>query len=361
VRLNKFVVSAYKIVGFFFLSVILVGLVGYLGTNLFFLVDSTWISPSVISPSDERVLALSAQYAQQSSLREKVAAERFELAARRSDLQRTELALRGFQGNYRHALQADLAAKEKALASLQGLLAEYHQGKTRITEESQAYTAVSRERMRELAQAHLLETDGWIAGNIQLSQIEHGNLSLAEREVTLANQCDALLREVQALKAVLRDEGAAAVDAGALSYDSLRLQQEYAKAVLEQAKAGDMAQAIGHSITAVDGALARYDQVLKGIRESPYMRASEHSVTVGGVPYENARSAGPGTPLYACRLGILVCRKVGEVVASIDGEVPVKHPLHSQLLRGQLVELALTEGEAVRHRVLFARHPPLFF
>lgn len=361
-RLNNVVVSAYKVVGFAVLCAILCGLFGYLSTNLFFLVNSSWISPAIISPSDEHVLQLTSQYAQQSSLRDKLLAERFELVARRDDALRTVAARHNFEDQFRRALEAELEAKTREMKGLEQLEAGYRRSKPRILSNNQEYQAISRQRLERLAQAHLIESDSLIAGHFQLSQIEHSNLSLTEREVLVGNQRLSLAREVEALRQVLDSHQAdRKVPPQMLGTDSLRLEEEYIRASLERQKAADLAEALDRNIQASDGALARYDQVLRSIREAPYMRASDRSVTVASVPYENISSAAPGEALYMCRLGFVFCTKVGQVVSLIDGEVAVKHPLHNRFLRGQLVQIAVQDKEAVEHGVLFARKPPLLF
>ena len=57
------VVDPYKLVGFAVLTVIALALLSYLGANVFYWFSTSWIEPTVISPTDDRVLALSAQLA----------------------------------------------------------------------------------------------------------------------------------------------------------------------------------------------------------------------------------------------------------------------------------------------------------
>ena len=72
-QLNKWVVSIYKLVGFAVLTLIVLALVMYLGSTLFYWYSTSWIMPTVIAPTDERVLQLSSTLAVQASARDKLA------------------------------------------------------------------------------------------------------------------------------------------------------------------------------------------------------------------------------------------------------------------------------------------------
>src|SRR5882672_6767893 len=98
--LNLVVVSVYKIIGFVVLTAILFGLGSYLSLNLFYLFDTSWLAPAILSPTDGRVLQMSAQLAQYSSEREKLVAQRQELMARVDDMRRVASTQKGFQAGF---------------------------------------------------------------------------------------------------------------------------------------------------------------------------------------------------------------------------------------------------------------------
>ncbi|MCA1664383.1 MAG: hypothetical protein LC659_08970, partial [Myxococcales bacterium] len=189
------------------------------------------------------------------------------------------------------------------------------------------------------------------------SQLAHSNLELAERGVELDTRTSTLAREAQSLAATV--DGA---HDGAFSYDALRLRQEYQRASLELDKARDNKHALGESLAAADRSIARYDHLLKSIQESPLLAAADGRVTVVLVPYDNLGAIKRGGPLYACALGFVACHKVGEVRNVLPGEMEVHHPLHgSKQLRGQAVEVQLTDAAAAGENVLFAGGKPLLF
>ena len=68
-----------------------------------------------------------------------------------------------------------------------------------------------------------------------------------------------------------------------------------------------------------------------------------------------------GAPLYACALGFVACRRAGAVVDVLPGEMEVRHPFHAgHALRGQAVQVELTDPRAAAEAVLFVGRAPLF-
>jgi hypothetical protein len=352
--LNKLIVSAYKMIGFVILTAILLGLVSYLGLNLFYFFNKSWVAPTIISPTDERVLQLNSQLAQQESLRDKLRAERIGLIASLHDNDRIVAVQRQFQASYSRAVQADRRDRAAELAKLHSLSHAYTQAKSEIERSNQAYSQLSRQRDEQLAAANLMEKEALINGNYQLAQIAHSNLTLEEKEVELDTKTTSLMREEQALGAALAER-----DGAELSYDALRIRQEYQRSVLEAERARETHYAIMRSIAALDDSIARYDRILNTIQTSPYLKAIDRNVTVAFVPYGNLPGIRKGQSLFGCYMRVLWCGAMGHVEEIMPGEVTVKHPLHNTLLRGQMVQIELHDVGAAEQPVLFAGRPPL--
>ena len=354
IRLQKWIVSLYRTIGFAVLTVIVLGLVSYMASNVFYLVSSSWVTPAVISPTDDHVLQLNARLAEQATQRDKLAAERALYAAQVADVERIIAMDESFQESFRRAVDADVADRRQQLHRLQALAHDYVEAKHEIGRSNRAYAGLSRTRNEQLKHAGLLDEEGYLTGNYQLSQMANANLQLAEKSVELDTRTATLAREARALTSTLAD------GAGALSYDALRLKQEYQRASLELEKARDMKQALSGSLAAADRSIGRYDKILTSIREAPLLVAAEGKVTLVLVPYDNLPSVKKGGPLYACALGFVACHRVGTVVAVLPGEMEVHHPFHTtRQLRGQAVQVELTDPRAAGDAVLFAGGKPL--
>ena len=362
VWLSKLIVSAYRVCGFSILMLILVGLTSYLSANVFYFVSDGWIEPTIVSPTDERILKLHSQHAQESASRDRLARDRLDMLARLQHEQRTLVMEEGFQASLVLALQADLAGNSAELGKLRGLLAQYDVAKDEILRSSQAYSGLSRERMADLHAARLIDQDALVNGSFQLSQIAHSNLTLREKKVDLDARIALLQRKVTSLGVAAGAASANEVGrARELSYEVLQIRHELEKSVVDAERARASVSTLEENVKGAEVTLARYDRLIQSIEEDPYLKAVDKNLHVAFVPYENLDRAAGGVPIYGCRLSFVWCRRVGQVTRMLAGEVQGKHPLRSQGLRGQMVQMQLADATWARHAVLHLGRAPLLF
>jgi len=97
------------------------------------------------------------------------------------------------------------------------------------------------------------------------------------------------------------------------------------------------------------------------LHRTPQLRALADGAPIAVVPYGALARTSPGADVYACRLAMLFCRRIGSVVELLPGEVTFEHPYRPIQVRGRMVELALDEPEAaLEHDVLFVGGAPLW-
>jgi hypothetical protein len=82
------IIRAYKIIGLAALTGILIGLICFLSVNLFYLVNSSWVRPVVLSPTHASVLSTMATLSSESARRDEIITEREELQAELVSLDR---------------------------------------------------------------------------------------------------------------------------------------------------------------------------------------------------------------------------------------------------------------------------------
>jgi hypothetical protein len=338
----KFLVSTYRLLGFGILSIIVIVLVAYIATSAFYFVSDSWIQPMVVSKSDEKVLSIQAQLAEQENVRDRILADI-------ANADRTIEVQQAFQGEFAKAIRADLSGRKAALSRVRELARDYAGARQRIKKSNQAFANASRRRMEQEYAARLIDRSDVLSGKFQLAQITGSNLSLAERQVEYETRAAALTAEAKSLDAILTRKGGD----GALSYDVLRIKQEYEMSRLETARAID-------NRGALRAALGRQETIIAGLKLAPYLRAVSVGANVAFIPYDNLDGVETGEPLYRCALGMIFCREVGQIKEVMPGEVSFKHPHREKLLRGRMVELDLEKKDAAEEDVLFVGGRPLF-
>jgi hypothetical protein len=338
----KLAVSTYRLVGFGVLTLIVLVLLGYIGTTAFYFLSKTWVTPVDVSPSDEKVVALQMQLATQLNEREKLIGDL-------DQAERAAEAEQAFQLEFARAIKLDLSDRQHALAKVRSLADSAASVRAEIRRTNDDYSVQTVSRMQDEYKAGLIDRQQMLAGKYQLAQITSSNLSLAERQAEFEQRAAQLRSETKSLDAILADKEAT----GALSYDVLKIKRDYDASKLELQKDVDARKHVQASI-------ARIDKIIDSIKQSAYLRAVNDRATVALVPYSNLENVAKGTKLYGCRFAMVGCHEVGTVIEVLPGEIQLKHPHRDTMLRGRMIEMQLTDGDAAQDEVLFAGGKPLW-
>ena len=280
-----------------------------------------------MSAGDEKLVQMQSQLAEQKNNRDRIA----------SDLTQAEKALevqQAFQVEYTKAIKADMTSRKAALARMRGIAHQYASARGSITSTNQTYASATARKLQQEYAAGLVDQHAMLAGNFQDAQITSANIGLAEREIDMEQKADDLEQQTSSLEAIIDDK-----DSAGLSYEVLKIKQDYENSKLEEAKAIATRDALKASLT-------RQDEIVKGLESTGLLRALKDHAAVAFVPYGNMKGVKPGVNLYGCKLGMVICHKVGKVVQVLPGEIQQKHPHRDKMLRGQLVEIQLEDGDA---------------
>ena len=353
-KFNTLAVNLYKVIGSALLTLILVGLVSYLGVQTFFFVGHSWLAPTLVAPTDPQILQLNAQLAQQAAARDNLLVARKDLQTRVDQAERLIHSEQDFQERFRVALESESRAREERLGQLAALRQEYQKAAREISRSNRAYAVMARQRTEELYTLRMVELEERLTANHQLAQVAQNNLSLSQGSADLQTRQQGLQRELDSFNALLQGKSEG------LTTEMLQLGREYTHSVLEVARAESERAGVKESLGALDEAVGRYDALLGSIRSSPWLEAIQRGLTVGFVPYDNLENARPGTPLFRCALTLVWCREVGRVGHPLQGEVSLKHPVRQTMLRGVMVELELNDDGWAREALLHLGRPPLW-
>lgn len=346
----KWVVNAYRLLGFGILTIIVVVLVGYIAQSAFFYTSNSWVVPMAISSSDEKVISLQAQLAEQQNARDRIVDEL-------NQAERAIAAQQQFQAEFAKAIKNDLEGRKAALGRVRALADAAASTRVAIRNQSNAYASASRRRMAEEYAAGLIDRNAMLSGKFQLAQISSSNLSLAERQAEFETRAAELEAQTQSLDALIEmnpeDNDAEEV---AMSYEVLRIKQEYESSKLDLAKSVEARDTL-------KAALERQDKIVASLESAALLRAMRDGASVAFVPYGNLSEVSKNSDVYACKLGMIFCYYVGKVLEILPGEVQFKHPHRDKMLRGQIVELKLDSDEAgaTAEDVLFIGGRPLLF
>ncbi|MCX5743814.1 MAG: hypothetical protein NT062_15085, partial [Proteobacteria bacterium] len=257
-----------------------------------------------------------------------------------------------FQAEFAKAIQSDLDGRKNALGKIRALASAAGETRAAIRAQSSAYAAESNRRMAQEYKAGLIDRSSMLSGKFQQAQITSSNLGLAERQAEYETRAAELEQNARSLDALL---DTTAGNDTALSYEVLKIKQELEASRLELAKAVETRNSLKIS-------LERQEKLIASLSKSAYLRAVNDKATVTFVPYGNLSKVEKGSGLYGCKLGMIICHHVGDVLEVLPGEVVFKHPHKDKQLRGQMVEVKLDaeDADAAEDEVLFVGGKPLF-
>jgi hypothetical protein len=350
-------VPLYRLISFAVLSAILLGLTSYLFLTLFYFASKSWAKPKIVSPTDAQVLQLNGQLAQGMLVREQLVAERLDLLVKLREARRKATDSGQFQNEVRRTAQRVVSDNRHTLDTVQEVDRTFQSQAPQIVAADESFSSVALADAEKLYKAHLISESDWIARKTQIAQFGVSTLSLKRSSAEIDGQKNVLRREIDSYSTLL----GTGADGQGLSSDVLQAKRQLENSRLDEASATDLADALSQETSMIEAAIARQDRLLLGIQNFPYLKAAEQKLTVAFVPYSNAQRATPGAAIFGCSVGILFCRRVGQVVETLDGEVVEKHPFFDKEIRGLLVRIKFQDSKWDQSPVLFMEKAPLFF
>jgi len=333
-------VNIYRVVAMVVLYGMLIGIGAYAATMGFYAVNTSWVAPVTISPSNEKILAMTQQVV---STRQQL--DSIDLQTRSLTLSLTEMvarraSLQNLAGQLSAAIADERSASKSIGRDLEGLA---DKKKMDIVYTQTLLGNVDRERLD-------------IEHNLKVGLITRSEAM--EQQQALA-QFQNSLTDSQIGAVVLRDNVRQKLGADLSVVDSLTKKVELQSEIqqLDVQIATTRAHILNNRRET-----GKIESALKLSLDSPYLVASEaaQAVDFAFVPFDNQTSAVVGAPVYGCALGFVGCKQVGTVGRVFSEEEKAENPIFRSTTRGILVQLSLTNKEAAKSKTLFVgNHAPL--
>lgn len=335
-----FAVNAYRAVAYLILYGVLGSVLCYAGIMGFYVVNSSWIAPIVLSETDKDTLDLTEKLVTTEALIENLKLDVAHLQASLLEYQQHRLALLKIQPELTTAIKREQAHNVATGPELSSLTDKKHgdisKSQTVVTQLAEVDAIVD----KELALGLITKADA-----VQIrNQFTKSSSELTDSQIGAVLLKDNILEKSGPSPAML---------------DALDKKAELASQI--NVLDVNITTSEKQILVEVDQ-IARLEKAVAVVRDTPFYTAiTGGDVTVALVPYDNQSSAVSGAPIYDCYLSVIACRRVGTVGKLYAGEQHAVHPIFRTDLRGALIQLNLTHVESAKSKTLFIGHKPLLF
>jgi hypothetical protein len=334
-------IASYRIAAVFSLYGLLAGIVAYAAVMAFYSLNKSWVAPVLISPSNDRILALTAQIVTSQQTLDGLALNTKNLREARAEMIQHRAILRDLDEQLTNA-----ARREKAnnLASGTEL--------TRLAVQKDADVRSTQEMLEEIDRS---ESD--VDRNLKAGLVTRSE-ALAQR-TTLAQFRNAYT-DARVSDLVLKDNARQKLTTDLSAVDTM------SKAVELRSELSQLELNIKSGDYQIANNAVQIENIKKAIRttqDNPYFVAAQSSapVEMAFLPFDNQGAVTVESPVYDCALSFVWCAKVGTVARVFTEEERATNPVFKTDLRGTFIQLALTEHEAVKSKTLFIGRKPLLF
>lgn len=342
--------TGYRSVGFVVLASTLVALLFYAIAMVFFIFNTTWLAPTILSNTSDRMLQFRARH--QSAVQIKQQAE---ITLDHSI--RTAQVLEGHLGTVNDLLNRTQYAissetqKDTAVINKARQLASSKLSDIKTSQELKSKFIQSRKLIQDSLDAGLITKED---ANKQIVGIQNFENTITSNEIQLMQikeQADDLDRKRSTLlgNAKSLDSMVTIKAIADLKYQALQTENE-----------------LQTSIKTAHAAKQQLDiakAAVENLMQSVYLAALDKSLNLAFVPYDNIKIAKIGQPVFNCHLLIIWCYRVGTIKHIYTDEQIVDFPVFnirlSRTVRGFMVDLNVTDESAMRSVILYANKPLL--
>jgi hypothetical protein len=349
--LMPFYLLAYRAGSFLAISGSLIFLFGWAWIMIFFMCSSTWLSPTVLAPTSDKMLQFQNGYLTVTQQRSTALVAYNQAQRQIAFLQQQKNELEKLLQSSQSATKAETKANARILENgdsvIQQRLADHQSNET-----LQAGLETIRKQNESLLAAGLITRNDAIQNMLTTQSFANSVTDARSWGLTLSQQMDDLNRKRQTLLGTAKS-----VDAMTPVKAYYDIRQALLQNATELRTAEDSGAAAKNQLDLANNALGVLSQ-------TAYMAALRDGSNLAFIPYDNKQIAKEGAEVYDCMLTIMICHKIGTIHRIYHDEQVVDFPLYnvklSRTVRGFMVELDVTDKSAMGSSVLFV-NKPLFF
>jgi len=338
--LRKTILFLYRVFAIFVLYAVLFGVLAYICVMGLYAVNTSWITPIVLSPSDDKSLNLTEWV-----LTTQITVDNLVLDVKRQNDSAAEMkihraTLLGLEPQLEIAIERESQHNMMAGRQLTTLEQQKLADNARTRASLNQVIELEGNTKRELAAGLITKKDA-AAQLLSVNQAQNVytdsriNVVLLKDNLLQKNTIDTRALDVLDKKAALRSQ---------------ITQLGIAIAMAEKQSQTESVQ-IGRSKSAI-----------MTMTQTPYfiVKSQGRTATFAFVPYDNKGEIAIGARVYDCYLKVLGCRDVGAIKQVFSSEEHSAHPMFRTDLRGFLVQLNLENQESAKSKTLFVSRPLLF-
>lgn len=338
-KLRKIYLSIYQSLGFIFLISIISTIVIFFGLMIFFLINSNWIAPTILSLTSDKMLHFQASLLSQTQsintieIQGLTAKRQLNTFIRqRDDMLRYEKQLTqainheiGIDQHFATAKQLNVNQNKELALNLERIAADVLKSKS----------------------VGLLTTAEATQTLVSIQQFKSQNVDLEFMANKFRRQKATLIgspKSIDSLSAIRQQ-----IDLKTLINtldDNIVIQKE----TLKKTKI----------------ALKQANEVMKTLSNTAYMQAFHHKGSnLAFLPYENDKHIKLKDPVFNCYLFAIFCYKVGTISKIYNDEQLIDFPIFNirftKVVRGTLIDMDIYDQSAMYSKVLFFGKKPLLF
>lgn len=339
--LRKCVLFLYRVFAIFLLYAVLTGVVAYVGVMGLYAINTSWISPVVLSPSDDKSLNLTEWLLTSQSTIENLTLDVKRQNDSVAEMKRHQSTLLALEPELELAMQRESKHNAVAGPELAKLGRRKHADNDRTLAVLSQLAEFEANTNKELAAGLITKKDA----TAQLASVNQVQMGYTDSQIGEVLLTDNILQ-----KNTLDTKALDVLDKKAA------LQSQIAQL--------DIAIAVAQKQSQTESAyIERLKTAIAEMTQTPYyiVKSEGKIATFAFVPYDNKGAITAGATVYDCYLKVLGCRTVGTIKQVFPAEEHAAHPIFRTDMRGFLVQLDLANQESAKSKTLFVNRKPLLF